>query len=106
MFQVSAVQSCPHGIKKVVESLQKKFPMVPKTQLKSKVREVSNFVDNRWQVRQYNVSFFLQICFQFYLYIFLINGHTSMFREVLDKCCGEIYIFGELNFKKTLGFLS
>eukprot|EP00268_Persea_americana_P005331 TRINITY_DN11783_c0_g2_i3.p1 TRINITY_DN11783_c0_g2~~TRINITY_DN11783_c0_g2_i3.p1 ORF type:complete len:663 (-),score=169.72 TRINITY_DN11783_c0_g2_i3:137-2125(-) len=53
---VSAVQSCPHGIKKVVESLQKKFPMVPKTQLKSKVREVSNFVDNRWQVRQYNVK--------------------------------------------------
>lgn len=34
----------------MVESLQQKFPTVPKSQLKTKVREVSDFVDNRWQV--------------------------------------------------------
>lgn len=53
-IQVSTIRSCcPHGgggINKVVESLQHKFPAVPKSQLRNKVREVSDFVDNRWQV--------------------------------------------------------
>ena len=50
VFQVSAIQSSPQGISKVVESLQQKFPAASKSLLKSKVREVSDFVDNRWQV--------------------------------------------------------
>lgn len=50
LFQVSVIQSCSHGINKVVESLQEKFPSISKSQLRNKVREVSNFVDNRWQV--------------------------------------------------------
>ncbi|KAF3777786.1 Chromatin assembly factor 1 subunit [Nymphaea thermarum] len=39
-----------HGINKVIESLQKKFPSVPKVHLRSKVKEISEFSDNRWQV--------------------------------------------------------
>jgi hypothetical protein len=48
--QVSAIQSSPQGISKVVESLQQKFPAASKSLLRSKVREISDFVDNRWQV--------------------------------------------------------
>ncbi|XP_021636875.2 chromatin assembly factor 1 subunit FAS1 isoform X2 [Hevea brasiliensis] len=44
--------SCPHNINKVVESLQQKFPTVPKSQLRNKVREISDFVDNHWQVKK------------------------------------------------------
>ncbi|CAH8387932.1 unnamed protein product [Eruca vesicaria subsp. sativa] len=36
-------------ISKVVETLQQKFPDVPKTKLREKVREISDFEDNRWQ---------------------------------------------------------
>ncbi|XP_059628604.1 chromatin assembly factor 1 subunit FAS1 isoform X4 [Cornus florida] len=49
---VSAIQSCSQGINKVVESLQHKFPTIPKSQLRNKVREISDFVDNRWQVKK------------------------------------------------------
>ncbi|KAF8393777.1 hypothetical protein HHK36_019975 [Tetracentron sinense] len=49
---VSAIHSCPHSIGKVVESLQQKFPTVSKSQLRNKVRELSEFVDNRWQVKK------------------------------------------------------
>ncbi|XP_058094285.1 chromatin assembly factor 1 subunit FAS1 [Magnolia sinica] len=49
---VSCIQSCPHGINKVVESLQRKFPAVSKLQLRNKVREISDFMDNRWQVKK------------------------------------------------------
>lgn len=49
---VSVIQSCPHGINKVVKSLQLKFPNTPKSQLGSKVREISDFADNRWQVKK------------------------------------------------------
>ncbi|CAI0401915.1 unnamed protein product, partial [Linum tenue] len=49
---ISAVQSCSQSIGKVIETLQQKFPTVSKSQLKSKVREISDFVDNRWQVKK------------------------------------------------------
>nr|XP_043618513.1 chromatin assembly factor 1 subunit FAS1 [Erigeron canadensis] len=49
---VSVIQSCPHGINKVVESLRLKFPNILKTHLGNKVREISVFADNRWQVKK------------------------------------------------------
>lgn len=49
---VSAIQSSPQGINKVVESLQQKFPAASKSLLRNKVREISDFVDNRWQVKK------------------------------------------------------
>ncbi|KAJ0014074.1 hypothetical protein Pint_19545 [Pistacia integerrima] len=49
---VSVINSCSTGINKVVESLQQKFPSVSKTQLRNKVREISDFTDNRWQVKK------------------------------------------------------
>ncbi|XP_039034814.1 chromatin assembly factor 1 subunit FAS1-like [Hibiscus syriacus] len=49
---VSTIQSCSHGIRRLLESLQEKFPEVPKSQLRDKVREISNFSDNRWQVKK------------------------------------------------------
>ncbi|XP_068662039.1 chromatin assembly factor 1 subunit FAS1-like [Aristolochia californica] len=49
---VSTIQSCPSGINKVVETLQRKFPDAPKNQLRNKVREIAEFVDHRWQVKK------------------------------------------------------
>lgn len=49
---VSIIQSCPHGINKVVGALRSKFPNIPKSQLGNKVREISSFADNRWQVKK------------------------------------------------------
>uniref|UniRef100_A0A2P2K374 JHL23J11.8 protein n=1 Tax=Rhizophora mucronata TaxID=61149 RepID=A0A2P2K374_RHIMU len=49
---VSTIQSCSQSINKVVESLQQKFPTIPKFHLKNKVREISDFVDNHWQVKK------------------------------------------------------
>nr|BAJ53153.1 JHL23J11.8 [Jatropha curcas] len=49
---VSTIQSCSQSINKVVDSLQQKFPTVSKSQLRNKVREISDFVDNRWQVKK------------------------------------------------------
>lgn len=49
---VSVIQSSTQGINKVVESLQIKFPTISKTQLRNKVREMSDFTDNRWQVKK------------------------------------------------------
>ncbi|KAF7846979.1 hypothetical protein BT93_L3517 [Corymbia citriodora subsp. variegata] len=49
---VSTIQSCPQGINKVVDSLQQKLPAISKTLLRNKVREISDFVDNRWQVKK------------------------------------------------------
>ncbi|CAN4126663.1 unnamed protein product [Withania somnifera] len=49
---VSVIQSCSHGINKVVESLQFKFPTIAKSQLKNKVREIAEFIDGRWQVKK------------------------------------------------------
>jgi chromatin assembly factor 1 subunit A len=50
-MQVQVIRSCRDGINKVVESLQQRLPNVSKSQLKSKVREISDFVDNHWKVR-------------------------------------------------------
>lgn len=49
---VRLIQSCPHGINKMVEVLHQKFPSISKTQLRNKVREISSFVDNHWQVKK------------------------------------------------------
>ncbi|PIN20400.1 Chromatin assembly factor-I [Handroanthus impetiginosus] len=49
---ISAIQSSPHSIGKIAKLLQHKFPAVPKSQLKNKVREISEFFDNRWQVKK------------------------------------------------------
>ncbi|OMO82542.1 Chromatin assembly factor 1 subunit A [Corchorus olitorius] len=49
---VSTIQSCSLGINRLVESLQQKFPSIPKSQLKNKVREISEFSDHRWQVKK------------------------------------------------------
>ncbi|ESQ28840.1 hypothetical protein EUTSA_v10018127mg [Eutrema salsugineum] len=49
---VSTIQSCSQGINRVVETLQQKFPDVPKTKLRQKVREISDFEDSRWQVKK------------------------------------------------------
>lgn len=51
---VSVIQSCSTSMNKVVESLQQKFPSISKTQLRNKVREMSDFnsTENRWQVRR------------------------------------------------------
>lgn len=50
IFQVTTIQNCSQGMNKVLGSLQQKFPSVPKSLLKNKVREVSDYVDNRLQV--------------------------------------------------------
>ncbi|XVF30240.1 hypothetical protein REPUB_Repub16aG0040000 [Reevesia pubescens] len=49
---VSTIQSCSNGINRLVESLQYKFPSISKSQLRNKVREISEFSDNRWQVKK------------------------------------------------------
>ncbi|KAH9620580.1 hypothetical protein KSS87_015807 [Heliosperma pusillum] len=51
---VSVIQSCPQGMSRLLESLQKRFPDVPKTLLKNKVREISDYdpVVNRWKVKK------------------------------------------------------
>lgn len=49
---VSIIQSCSQSINKVLQALQQKFPAVSKTQLRNKVREISDFMDNRWQVKR------------------------------------------------------
>lgn len=49
---VSVIQMCSQSISKVVDALQQKFPSVPKYLLRNKVREMSEFVDARWQVKK------------------------------------------------------
>uniref|UniRef100_A0A0E0JS53 Chromatin assembly factor 1 subunit FAS1 n=1 Tax=Oryza punctata TaxID=4537 RepID=A0A0E0JS53_ORYPU len=49
---VKVIRSCRDGINKLVESLHQKFPSVSKSQLRNKVREISEFVDNHWQVKK------------------------------------------------------
>ncbi|KAK7394636.1 hypothetical protein VNO78_15169 [Psophocarpus tetragonolobus] len=49
---VTAIQNCSQGMNKVLASLQQKFPSVSKSSLKNKVREVSDYVDNRLQVKK------------------------------------------------------
>ncbi|KAL5990829.1 hypothetical protein ACLOJK_011734 [Asimina triloba] len=47
---VSCIKLCSYSINKAVESLHSKFPAVSKFQLRNKVREIADFVDNHWQV--------------------------------------------------------
>lgn len=62
-MQVKVIGSCRDGINKLVESLHQKFPNVSKSQLKNKVREISEFVDNRWQVRYSHSRNTNNVCF-------------------------------------------
>ncbi|KAL3650093.1 hypothetical protein CASFOL_006496 [Castilleja foliolosa] len=49
---ISIIQSCPISIGKIEKALHDKFPAVPKSHLKNKVRVISDFYDNRWQVKK------------------------------------------------------
>ncbi|ONK72400.1 uncharacterized protein A4U43_C04F19030 [Asparagus officinalis] len=49
---VLSIRSNSQGINKVLESLQGKFPTTPKSQLRNKVKEIADYVDNRWQVKK------------------------------------------------------
>eukprot|EP01018_Ginkgo_biloba_P022362 Gb_14629 [translate_table: standard] len=49
---VCAIQSSTQGMNKIVELLLKKFPNIAKRQLKNKIRETSDFVENHWQVKK------------------------------------------------------
>ncbi|KAL8544659.1 hypothetical protein ACS0TY_005044 [Phlomoides rotata] len=49
---ISIINSCPHGIGKIVKSLHNVFPALPKIHLRNKVREISEFTENRWQVKK------------------------------------------------------
>ncbi|CAK8542543.1 unnamed protein product [Lathyrus sativus] len=49
---VTTIQGCSQGINKLLGSLQQKFPSASKASLRNKVREVSEYVDNRWQVKK------------------------------------------------------
>ncbi|RLN33879.1 chromatin assembly factor 1 subunit FSM-like [Panicum miliaceum] len=45
------VTSCSQGMGKLVELLHERFPCVSRTQLKNKVREIAEFIHNRWQIK-------------------------------------------------------
>ncbi|KAL3833932.1 hypothetical protein ACJIZ3_008668 [Penstemon smallii] len=49
---ITFIQSCPQSIEKIVKSLHDKFPTISKSQLRNKVREISEFSDNRWKVKK------------------------------------------------------
>ncbi|XP_061368570.1 chromatin assembly factor 1 subunit FAS1 [Gastrolobium bilobum] len=49
---VTTIQNCSQGMNKVLGSLQQKFPSASKSLLRNKVREVSDYVDNRLQVKK------------------------------------------------------
>ncbi|KAJ3683512.1 hypothetical protein LUZ60_013739 [Juncus effusus] len=51
---VRLIQSCPHGLNKLVDLLLQNFSNISKTQLRNKVREISSFncVDGRWEVKK------------------------------------------------------
>ncbi|KAI4304179.1 hypothetical protein MLD38_039728 [Melastoma candidum] len=49
---VAVIQSSPQGINKIVDTLQQKLPVISKTLLRNKVREISDYVDNQWQVKK------------------------------------------------------
>ncbi|KAL8171879.1 hypothetical protein V2J09_023683 [Rumex salicifolius] len=49
---VATIESCPYCMKKVLEILLQKFPNCSKSLLRNKVRQISDFVDNKWQVKK------------------------------------------------------
>ncbi|XP_038989591.1 chromatin assembly factor 1 subunit FSM-like isoform X2 [Phoenix dactylifera] len=49
---VECIQSYPHGMSKLVDLLHCKFPSSTKSCLRTKVHEISDFVDNCWQVKK------------------------------------------------------
>ena len=40
-----------HGLKRLVISFSIKFPLVSRFQLKSKIKQIADFVDNHWKVK-------------------------------------------------------
>ena len=77
---MTTIQSCSQGMNKVLVSLQQKFPSVSKSLLKNKVREVSDYVDNRLQVSMGDLA----IAAKFYSESHWINS--------LSTICKCIYI--------------
>ena len=49
-LQISIINSCSHGIAKLSDALHNTFPAFSKSLLRKKVREISEFSENRWQV--------------------------------------------------------
>ncbi|XP_042033650.1 chromatin assembly factor 1 subunit FAS1-like [Salvia splendens] len=49
---ISIINSCPYGIAKISDSLHNTFPAFSKSQLRNKVRKLSEFSENRWQVKK------------------------------------------------------
>ncbi|XP_042004178.1 chromatin assembly factor 1 subunit FAS1-like [Salvia splendens] len=49
---ISIINSCPHGIAKLSDALHNMFPAFSKSLLRKKVREISEFSENRWQVKK------------------------------------------------------
>lgn len=49
---VECIQSCPHGMSKLVDLLHCKFPSYAMSHLRTKVCDISDFVDNHWQVKK------------------------------------------------------
>lgn len=55
---ISIINSCPHGIGKIADTLHNMFPAFSKSVLRNKVREISEFSENRWQVKKEILSKF------------------------------------------------
>ncbi|KAL1552180.1 chromatin assembly factor 1 subunit FAS1-like [Salvia divinorum] len=55
---ISIINSCPHGIAKLSDALHNAFSAFSKSQLRKKVREISEFSENRWQVKKEILSKF------------------------------------------------
>ncbi|KAL1532830.1 chromatin assembly factor 1 subunit FAS1-like [Salvia divinorum] len=55
---ISIINSCPHGIAKISDSLHNTFPAFSKSLLRNKVREISEFSENCWQVKKEILSKF------------------------------------------------
>ncbi|KAI5084152.1 hypothetical protein GOP47_0000321 [Adiantum capillus-veneris] len=49
---VEILRSSTTGLKRLVNLLSMKFPAVSRSLLKDKVKEIADFVDNRWQVKK------------------------------------------------------
>lgn len=49
---VEILLSSTHGMKKLVDVLSTKFPTASRSQLRIKVREIADYVDNHWQVKK------------------------------------------------------
>eukprot|EP00250_Pteridium_aquilinum_P018366 c24053_g2_i1 orf=288-3503(+) len=49
---VEVLLSSTHGLKRLVDLLSTKFPEASRSQLRDKIKEIADFVDNHWQVKK------------------------------------------------------